>query len=643
MCGIAGLVERDPRAKADVRTARAMARIQLHRGPDGGGTWVDGPVALGHRRLRIIDLSERGAQPMSTEDGRFVIVYNGEVYNFRELRGELEAEGIRFHSQSDTEVVLKLFANAGPASVRRLNGIFAFAVWDRQERTLFAARDPFGVKPFYYAYDSDRLLFASEAKALFEGGWIPKLEAERVPEQLLFGSVAGEETLFRGVKRLPQGGWLEARPGREPQVGVYSDSAPPEAMFASPEDAAEAVRVALKDAVIRQMFADVPVGSMCSGGLDSSGLTALCAERNEGVSTYCVRIAGPKYDETRYSRSVSRWCGTSHNILDCRDEDVARLLPTAIWLHDEPLTHPNSIAIMQIALLARDEVTVLLSGEGADEVFGGYMPHRRARLVDRLSRVPPGLLAIASRLAYGIGRVGAGRTVSAASQPDPPSRLVQLRAQAQREWVQDLLPGLEIRAPARISLARASWAEAQGDPTQAAILYDQKTYLCTLLDRQDKMCMGASIESRVPYLDLELSRLGNALGSGFKLRGGRDKAVLRDALAGLLPTSIVNRPKYAFGVPVGQWFQGRGELASHLDAVTDGELTKTGLFDSNELDRVVARARAGDRSVLYLAWNLLNLEIWMDTFLSGRSTPESRAVLPAWSEGRVRAAETSSA
>jgi asparagine synthase (glutamine-hydrolysing) len=608
-----------------------MADCLLHRGPDAGGVWAEGPVAFGHRRLKIIDLTEGGAQPMHTPDGRFVIVYNGEIYNFKALRRELEQQGVRFRSTSDTEVLLQLYARAGRAMLERLNGIFAFAIWDTYQRKLFAARDQLGVKPFYYILCPDHLLFASEIKAFLETDWTAEADEQRIAEYLLFGDVAGAHTLFKGVKRLPPGAWMEYQPGQALKIGRYFDVARvgERAMLSKPE-AVEAVQDVLERAVERQMISDVPVGSMCSGGLDSSGLTALSAQHLAGLNTFCIRIPDPNYDETAHSRRVSTYYGTDHHELTCGNEEVASLLSTAIWLHDEPLKHANSIPIFLISRLAKESVTVLLSGEGADEIFGGYTVHRRAAMVDALSRwCPRSLLKGGEQAAAMMGRRGARQVMQAAGMEYPAQRLVWMRAETDPGLVEALMPDVKIDLSARIAFAEAAWQGAHGDPAQAAMLYDQQTYLNTLLDRQDKMCMGASIESRVPFLDVDVVALVNQLGRRHKLRDGISKAVLRDALADRLPPSISRRKKFAFGIPLGRYFGENGPLVSLVDHVCDGEVVRHGILNVIFLRRIVQAAGMGDYTVMYLMWNVLNLELWWNLFISKQQCPDLTQ-LPAY-------------
>ncbi len=610
-----------------------MTDSLLHRGPDSSGFWERGHCSLGHRRLKIIDLSDRAAQPMHSSDGRFVIVYNGELYNYKDLRRTLEARGVRFRSASDTEVLLNAFALDGVDALSGFNGIFAFAVWDSVESVLFAARDRMGVKPLYYACDNDRFLFASEIKALLQGAWPAALNERVVGEYLALGAVTGSDTLFRGVSCLPPGSWIEFTPGQTPKRGRYF-SLTESGTNPRSQDAenADAVYSSLENAVERQLISDVPVGSMCSGGLDSSGLTSLSARRSHGINTYCIRIRGAAYDESAFSRQVSRHCGTRHHEIECSGQDAATLLGTLIWLHDQPLKHSNSLAIFQVSRLARESVTVLLSGEGADELFGGYFIHQRAHAMRQVRRlVPRGMLQLARWSSDALAWRGGQRNFTAALASSMEEFLVSLRLGVDPQLLRTVAPGVSVDLSARYECASAALKCSPHDVSQAAMLYDQLTYLPTLLDRQDKMCMGTSVESRVPYLDVDVVRIANSLPSKQKIRGSVDKLVLRQALVSSLPDAIVCRKKHGLGLPLREWLSPGGPLAHLVSQLQDGDLVRSGLVDRAGLARCLSMMREGSSLVIELIWNLVNLELWSRLFLTCRESPLF-GELPAWRE-----------
>lgn len=624
MCGFCGVYTRDRSVAIDYRLLMSMRESMQHRGPDACGEYVLPGVALGHRRLKIIDLSSAASQPMSDSETNLAIVYNGEVYNFRELRGDLIAQGVSFHSKSDTEVLLRLYQQYGPSMVRKLNGIFSFAIYDYRKDSLFCARDPLGVKPFYYAFAPSAFLFASEIKAILAGGIPFELEADAVGEYLMFHYVSGERTLFRKIRRLLPGhtlslqrGWIDPRP--ECYWSVLDQATP----SLSRESSVEQLGGILETAVKRQMVSDVPVGTFCSGGLDSSGLTAIASNyAGSPMNTFSVVFHEILYSEASFAKRVSSYCHTIHHELLCTPDDFGALLPTAIWLHDEPLMHPNSIPMYQVSNLAKPYVTVLLSGEGADEIFGGYYwqsrfcdlaalyswvrwPARACRLLTRRS----------ARLKWDLFLAGfAG------------SNLADVMVLSGALCTPELLTRLGFRSgfqwPNRVESAKKALAGG-ANACQARILYDQVHYLAPLLDRQDKMCMGASIESRVPYLDLELVPYVNALSIEEKILNGTSKVALRKVLKPYLPAEILGRTKYGFGIPLDLWFRTEPLLRNLLEDVFHNP--KSLVFEWKLLSHAALQdALRGflnrNEDLAMLFWSLLNLELWLRIFCA-RSKP----------------------
>jgi asparagine synthase (glutamine-hydrolysing) len=622
MCAIAGIVMRDG-GPADPGIAERMGAAMRHRGPDGGGVRARGRAALGHRRLKIIDLSDRAAQPMVSLDGRFTIVFNGEIYNYRDLRRQLASRGHRFQSDSDTEVLLGLYADFESRLLDHVEGIFAFAVWDERNQSLYAARDRMGVKPFYYAMDRDRLLFASEAKALFAGGWRAEVEASRVPEHLAFGYVAGESTLFQGVRRLEPGHWLRLAADGELEIRRYFSALRdgPQASLSFSE-AARAVGDMLDAAVERQLVSDVPIGCTCSGGLDSSAITALVAARVDRLDTYCARIQVPGCDETSESRLVSSNAGTTHHEISCDTEDLVRSLAALTWMHDEPLKFRAALPTYLVARLARREVTVLFSGEGSDELFGGYGYYHGARLVDDLRRHCPRAVLRALRRFR-------PHAAAAALGEDREELILRLRGIAEPDQLQALVPDIAPEWEERRERARKAIESADGDLLQAAMFYDQTTLLPSVLAHQDRMSMAASIETRVPFLDREVVSLANSLPSDFKLRNGKEKAVLRAALAETLPPPIVRRRKHAFDVPLSDWM--RQECSALTRDLADGVLVKAGLVSRSSVERLVPRLVSPRApSGPHLLWNLLTLETWWSVFITRDPVHTGRLPMEEW-------------
>jgi asparagine synthase (glutamine-hydrolysing) len=389
MCGIAGLVYSDPTRLCEQDVVTAMRDIASYRGPDDAGNYVEGPVGLGHRRLSIIDLGG-GHQPMSDVRQSLRIVFNGEIYNYRPLREELVSRGYQFHSHSDTEVILNLYAEMGERCVEKMNGMFAFAIWDTAKRTLFLARDRMGVKPLYYAETPDAFVFGSEIKSLFASKLVaPRCRDEALTEYLFFRQVAGSDTLFRGVKALPPGCTMTVRDGRASITRYWSPRPTGDRATMTFEEAVEALRALLEDSVRLRLISDVPVGTFCSGGVDSSLVTALAAKaKGDAVNTFSVGFDEEDFDESAYALMVSEHYKTIHHQLRVGNVPFSELFPKMVWHNDEPLDFANSVHIFALSEMARRHVTVVLTGEGSDELFAGYPRYRIPGLAKSYRNVP---------------------------------------------------------------------------------------------------------------------------------------------------------------------------------------------------------------------------------------------------------------
>jgi asparagine synthase (glutamine-hydrolysing) len=602
MCGITGLFYAQGICDAAMLTAMRDSLVHL-----------EGPLGLGHRRLSIVDLGG-GHQPMFTEDGRYVVVYNGEIYNYPELRRELEAQGARFRTHSDTEVILHLHARHGDAAVERLNGIFAYALWDRTQRRLLLARDRAGIKPLYYVTGPRGLAFASEIKALFRSDLAqPRLNESRVGEYLMFRQVAGLENLFDGVRVLPPGHTMTVIDGApQPAVCYWSSAAPVPAFTGSYDDAVDALDRELNDAVKRQLMSDVPLGTFCSGGIDSSLTTAIAARHaGRAINTFSVGFHEASYDESEYARMASKACGTTHHELRLDEREFAELLPKLVYHHDLPLNFANSVHIYAISALARRHVTVVLTGEGADELFGGYPRYYIPRIAERLAAIPAPLRSAMLGLA---GLV-------------PDHRVAKLRRFASQPLEDILLynsTGTDAAAIARVWHGRTPDMAARQaflhdarrgtqDSVSALAALDFQTYLVSILNRQDKMSMATSIEARVPFLDNEIITLARSLPVHYKQTLRHRKRVLKDVALRYLPAEIVHRRKSGFGVPLAPWFRSQGPMGALLDsAVHSSEITS--ILDAGALQAVLSEHRHGHSDHSELLWGVLNLALWRQAF-----------------------------
>jgi asparagine synthase (glutamine-hydrolysing) len=606
MCGICGIVSRDKTYRIDENVIVSMRDSLTLRGPDDRGLFVRPGVGLGSQRLAVLDLSPRGHMPMNTSDGRYWITYNGEVYNFRTLKSALEADGYSFHSNSDTEVVLNLYAKYGPAMLDQLNGMFAFAIWDSQERTLFVARDRLGVKPLYYADQIGIFYFASEEKALFEAGVTREFDHEVWEELLCFRYVAGERTPYVGVKRLLPGHYLIWKEGRT-QIKRWWNLSERAREIQPPQDAVAWFRETFDDSVSLRKISDVPVGVLLSGGLDSSSVAASLAQQaGSGLMSFTVRFQEPRYDEGPLARQVAeRWKLKHHEIIVPPDQLLERLF-AASRLNDEPLVHGNDLHLWAISEYAKSLVTVLLSGEGGDETLGGYVRYRPLLYPKMLNAVRPVLPGIISALGLN-GRLGKlGRFLELG-----PTNLFVLFNSC--EILPRDLEGIGMEPTLSLPYRQRVLAEAQdlypNELVRQAMYSDHHAFLCSILDRNDRMTMGASIECRVPFLDYRLVE-GLAALPKSSLFGKQNKQLLRSALGDRLPTSVLRHHKWGFGVPWGAYLQNVPELRSMVQNLPELDPIKDGPFSQKLLRAGIRRFLEGDQSYGALVRQLLMVVVW---------------------------------
>ena len=626
MCGIAGIVKLDPTEIVEEARLKRMRDVLRHRGPDGEGLWIEGPVGLGHRRLAIVDVAG-GLQPMSSDDGQAWVVYNGEIYNHARIRARLEARGHRYRTRSDTESLLHLWQEHGPAAVERLDGMFAFALWDRGQRRLLLARDRLGIKPLYYARTDHELLFASEIKAILAVMPArPRFNAAVLPEFLATRYVAGEETFFEGIRKLMPGHTLTWSPGQAPRARRYWHL-PSEVSAERPSlaTAARDVRTRLEAAVRSHLMSDVPLGVFLSGGIDSSGLAGLMAPMvPEPIRTFSVGFAEAEADELPYARMAARAAGAIHREVVVSAGEFFRELPRLVWHEDEPIAFTSSVPLYFVSRLAAEDVKVVLTGEGADELFLGYNRYRVAAWNLALGRawervVPAGLRGAARRaVAAAPGRLGRYARRSFLAWPADPRALFYENFSVFAPAAQERLLADRSRLTARDPYAAglACLEAAPGGALERMSHADMQTYMVELLMKQDQMSMAASIESRVPFLDNGLVNHVAALPASLKLRGWRTKAVLRRALADVVPPAILTRKKMGFPVPLGRWLA--GDFARVAEEFVAGPRARErGLFEPVALRMLVDEHRAGAAENAERLWLLLNLEIWQRIFLDG--------------------------
>ena len=640
MCGICGIAIPDSSSRLlDDAALLRMRDALFHRGPDDAGSFVDPRAALGHRRLAIVDLSG-GHQPMLNEDHSAAIVFNGEIYNHSDYRADLEQKGHRYRSHCDTETILHLYEEHGRRCVEYLRGMFAFAIWDRNQRHLLLARDRLGIKPLYYTLADDGTLhFASEIKALLEAGAVkPELNYAALSDFAANRAPSGAATLFRGVRRLLPGHTLLWHDGHV-SIECYWDVS-----FRKPDESlTEAEHVArfrelFEEAVRLRLMADVPLGMFLSGGIDSSAIAAVMSRMvKEPIKTFSVAFSEREANELEYARLVARAYRTDHHEVLVSPQEFFAALPQMVYQEDEPIAHPSSVPLYFVSRLASQHVKVVLTGEGSDELLAGYDKYRKTvynlRLGGGYQRLAPqwlkrqvarriAQLPVASRVRQKLSRTFLCLEADI-EQLYFDNFAVYSRARQQRlftEEARERMGGGDAYEAMRQQL-EASDAEGLLEQLLAA---DLKTYLVELLMKQDQMSMAASIESRVPFLDHKLVEFACGLPERLKLRGLETKYILRQAMKGELPEAILQRRKMGFPVPVGSWL--RGEHRQVIDEyVLSERAIERGLFNADYVRELVERHEAGEEHAERL-WMLINFEIWQRRFFDGdvESRCESR-------------------
>jgi len=628
MCGIAGFVSVDPLDVDAPRRASAMRDVIAHRGPDDAGLHCDRYAALAHRRLSIVDLST-GQQPLSNEDGSIWVVYNGEIYNHGEIRRELEARGHVYRTRSDTESIVHAYEEWGDDCVERFRGMFAFALWDAPRRRLLLVRDRLGIKPLYWARAGETILFGSEIKAILASGQIDARPNTGVLAEVLSTRyTAGPDTMFQGISKLLPGHVLAFEHG-DVRIRQYWDIPVGQRRASgSAREAVEGFRDLLTESVRLRLMSDVPLGMFLSGGIDSSAIAAIMARLiDRPLQTFSVVFKERAFNELEHSRSVARAIRADSHEVVIDDNDFFGALPKLLWHEDEPIAHPSSVPLYFVSALARRQVTVVLTGEGSDELLAGYGKYSRIawnwRAGGAYERAVPSPLRsiVAERLLPALpGTLGRYARRSFLGMSRTPEAMVFDNFAAIRLADQRRLLAPSVRMQVTRALAygpsRSYFDRPNGTSTLLdRLLYaDLKTYLVELLMKQDQMSMAASIESRVPFLDHKLVEFAAGLPDDWKLSGWTTKRILREAMKGMLPDAILSRPKMGFPVPFAAWTRGAwGNVAR--DVLLDPRSRQRGLIDPAAVarlldDHAAGRVNGGDQ-----IWTLLNLELWHRTYI----------------------------
>jgi asparagine synthase (glutamine-hydrolysing) len=642
MCGLAGIWSYRGADAADLEgRVQAMADTLAHRGPDDAGSWVDAQagIALGFRRLAILDLSPAGHQPMQSADGRYVVVFNGEIYNFRELRRELDKEGVRFRGRSDTEVIVEGATVWGvPRLIAKLWGMFALALWDRHERVLVLARDRLGKKPLFYGEAPGCFLFGSELKALRAiPQFQPRLDRDSAALFLRLGYVPSPRSIYAGVWKLPPGTWAEVRAGQSPVITRYWDArdiaerAQTSRLTLGEEEAVGELDTLLRDAVERRMIADVPLGAFLSGGIDSSTVVALMqAQSTTRVKTFTIGFHAAGYDEAKDAARVAGHLGTEHTELYLSPEEAWEVIPRLPCLYDEPLADPSQIPTLLVSALARRHVTVALSGDGGDELFAGYRRYADAEQKwSRLRRMPGPARRLAARVARTMAQGGWDSRLEQVGWAIPerwPRGLEGYRL----ELVADLLDAgpdrvydhvISIwRSPADVVIGAQDGPSGSGAVVDARVvpgflermmLKDLMFYLPDdILVKVDRASMAVGLEARAPLLDHRVVEWVWRLPLSLKRRSGQPKWLLRQVLYRYVPAPLVDRPKMGFGVPIDSWL--RGPLRDWAEDLLDERaMTRAGILDSRRVRRIWHRHLRGEPYQEYRLWAVLSLQAWL--------------------------------
>lgn len=625
MCGIVGVWQLDGRAIDPIALER-MRDVLVHRGPDDAGLWLEGSVGLGHRRLAIIDLSEAGRMPMSSRDGAVQVVFNGEVYNFRALRSELEEEGHLFRSKTDSEVVLRAYEEWGVDCFDRFNGMFAIAIWDARERRMVLARDPAGQKPLYYAYRPGQwlLLASTLAPLLTYAGRALQVDETVVRDYVRFGFPPDGRAMLKDVYTVPPGSFTIIDEDREPRTERYFDLV----AFAerTPKRRGDerthldALRDVMREAVRSRLVADVPLGAFLSGGLDSSLIVALMAEHERAaVKTYTIGFEQPEFDESIHAAKVAAHLGVQNTIRVLTGRDVLDQVPDVVRYFDEPMADYSVLPTLAVSKLAREHVTVALTGDGADEELGGYKYYLAQRAAETyFDLVPTGLRAKVSRAAQLIPRPGLRRIVARSGAQDTAMffGLGGFYRGAATDAVNRLL-GEESEAPKRV--AEFLRAHPLSSSVEAGMLYDAThTLPDAWLHKVDRASMAVGLEARSPFLDRRVLELAFSLPLDMRIRGRHKKYLVRRLLREYLPADLVERPKRGFTAPVAYWLRNelRGELETRLDRAT---VARRGFFEPERVRTLIDEHLSGARDHAQLLWALLVLEWWIAHQIEGHS------------------------
>lgn len=631
MCGIVGLASLNPNTsqnKADEMLLRKMCAKIQHRGPDAEGVFVSKSIALGMRRLAIIDLSSTGEQPVFNEDKSVAVVMNGEIYNFQELRRDLEKRGHEFRGHSDTETLPHLYEEHGAAFVEKLRGMFAFALWDARRKRLFLARDRFGEKPLYYGVFDGKLIFASELKALAAHPAVKtRLNLNALRQFLAFDYVPAPNSIYENIYKLPAAHSLTLENGEIKIERYWNLSFKKRTPAPSVEEAVEELRDLLADAVKSQLVSDVPLGVLLSGGVDSSSVTAFAQKfSDKPVKTFSIGFDESSFDESAYARQVAKHLGTEHYEDRLSVEKAADLLPEiSAWL-DEPMSDASILPTFLLARFVRQHVTVALGGDGGDEIFAGYPMYRAHKLAAKYERIPGFLRKnlierVVNNLPAGTGNMSfdfkAKRFVNSVAEGDLVKRHHSFFGSFTTKEQENLLTdAVKAQNGADVYEEARHWFDVcdADNLTEKMQFLDQKFYLAEdILTKVDRAAMAVSLETRAPFLDYRVAEFAASLPENYKLNGGKTKFILKKAVAPLLPETILKRPKKGFGIPVAKWLKTKLNPLAR-DLLSAERLKKQGLFNPAFVEKLLVEHEQGKANHYKTLWTLIIFQLWTENF-----------------------------
>lgn len=614
MCGIAGIFHNNNEKRIDEDMLVRMRDIMAHRGPDGFGIYINGRIGLAHRRLSIIDLSLNGHQPFGSSDGRYFIIFNGEIFNYLDLRPELEKDGINFKSNSDTEVLLYLYIKYGASMLEKLNGMFSFAIWDNQEESLFIARDRVGVKPLYYSNLDGTFMFASEQKALLKAG-VPKLiDDNQLNELLLYRFVSGEKTLYKYISKLLPGHYIFIKNSTINIKRWWNLSEKIEINRAQiPNDPYDWFESTFSSALKYRMISDVPVGVLLSGGLDSSSVVkGLNQSGYTNLSAFTVGFEERSYDEGVLARIVADKYNFNYHEIRLDGNQVHQSLSEAAWFHDEPLIHQNDAQLLAISQYAKKYVSVLLSGEASDELMGGYVRYKPFQYLPYKNFISP-IIGMLSKFSANprlkkllrLYKMKSTDTVLLNSCSMYPNDFEEL--------------GISVNSvnkhnPYRLDIFNESKSLYPNEPLRQSMYLDQHTFLGSLLERNDRMTMGASIECRVPFLDYRIIEMIGAIPTSYLLKGGQGKYLLYNSVAKNLPEEIKHHKKNGFAVPWENYLRNNQKFKQELEEMKKNPFFESGILKYINIRNLIKLFEKNDRVGTILLRQILMIHVWYKNF-----------------------------